>query len=218
MILHRMASKFLESQKREWTKDGYLISTDWALIPIKELNAAFASTEFYWANPLPDAVMEETLRNSLCFGLFEKNSDSAVQNGQPSDTKTSVENELAESDPSPTSAATTVVKSPLQFVGIARCVTDFTTFLYLTDVWIDPRHQGKGLGKWLVGCVQDVIETMPYLRRSMLFTADWDRSVPFYEKFMDMTLINNSNRGDGLAVMERKGRGHPNFGGKGNAY
>ena len=29
--------------------------------------------------------------------------------------------------------------------GIARCVTDFTTFLYVTDVWVEPELQGKGL-------------------------------------------------------------------------
>lgn len=106
---------------------------------------------------------------------------------------------------------------PRDFLGLARCVTDFTTFLYLTDVWVNKEEQGKGLGTWLIQCVQEVIEEMPHLRRSMLFTSSWERSVPFYERFMGMEAI-ESVRGDGLAVMERKGKGHPCFGRSGSTY
>ncbi|OAA80665.1 Acyl-CoA N-acyltransferase [Akanthomyces lecanii RCEF 1005] len=104
-----------------------------------------------------------------------------------------------------------------EFLGLARCVTDYTTFLYLTDVWVDPAMQGKGLGSWLVQCVQGVIEEMPYLRRSMLFTSSWEKSVPFYQKHMDMEVV-ESKSGHGLVTMERKGRGHPRYGGKGSDY
>ena len=102
-------------------------------------------------------------------------------------------------------------------LGFARCVTDFTTFLYLTDVWVDRACQGKGLGAWLVRCIDEVIEDMPYLRRSMLFTADWKRSVPFYEKNMGMGLV-LTHFGEDVAIMEKKGRGHPSYGSAGNKY
>ncbi|KAJ5770698.1 uncharacterized protein N7511_002749 [Penicillium nucicola] len=103
-----------------------------------------------------------------------------------------------------------------EFIGIARCITDSTTFIYLTDVFILPSYQGSGLGKWLVGCVQEVIEGMPYLRRSLLFTGDWERSVPFYEKMMGVDVVECRVPGDGaeglgLAVMMRKFGGHPDF-------
>lgn len=47
-----------------------------------------------------------------------------------------------------------------------------------------------------------------------MFTANWERSVPFHEKIMDLKLIEN-RPGEGLAIMERKGRGHPNYGREG---
>lgn len=98
--------------------------------------------------------------------------------------------------------------------GLSRCVTDFTTFMYLTDVWVDPAQQGKGLGKWMLKCINELIEEMPYLRRCMLFTTDWERSVPLYEKTMGMEVI----EGRALATMEVKGRGHPMYGKKGSSY
>lgn len=104
-----------------------------------------------------------------------------------------------------------------KLVGIARCVTDFVTFAYLTDVWVDPALQGKGLGSWLIRCVQEVLDGMPNLRRAMLLTGDWERSVPFYERLLDMSLV-EPKRGEGLAVMESKGRGHPSFGKPGTGY
>ena len=98
--------------------------------------------------------------------------------------------------------------SSRKLVGFGRGVTDFITFFYLTDVWVDTSYQGEGLGRFLVGCVQEVLEEMPYLRRSLLFTGDWKRSVPFYEKLMGMKVM-EFQKGQGLAVMESKGRGFP---------
>ncbi|KAL5610929.1 hypothetical protein FOBRF1_007046 [Fusarium oxysporum] len=103
-------------------------------------------------------------------------------------------------------------ESPGKLIGIARCVTDFVTFAYLTDVWVDPTYQGKGLGSWLVRCIQELLEEMPDLRR-----GDWERSVPFYEKLLGMSLV-EPKRGEGLAVMESKGRGHPSYGKAGLGY
>lgn len=113
--------------------------------------------------------------------------------------------------------ATSGFENTTVFVGFARCVTDFVTFAYLTDVWIKPTHQGQGLGKWLVGCVNEIIESMPHLRRAMLYTADWERSVPFYQNLMGMSLVQTAH-GSGLAIMECKGRGHPSYGQAGNSY
>lgn len=56
-------------------------------------------------------------------------------------------------------------------VGLARLVTDKTTFAYLCDVFILPEHRGKGLSKWLLS----VIHTHPDLqgfRRWLLGTKD----------------------------------------------
>lgn len=154
---------------------------------------AFSSKDFYWANPVPESVLKETLENSLCFGLYDRDESDVDTPDISADQR------------------------PYKFIGIARCVTDFTTFLYLTDVWVNPTYQGKGLGAWLITCVQEVVESMPYLRRSILMTADWKRSVPFYTKLMDMEVC-ELKHGEGLAIMERKGTGHPSYGKQGNGY
>ena len=38
-------------------------------------------------------------------------------------------------------------------VGLARVITDYSTFAYLCDVYVRKDHQGKGLGKRLVAHV-----------------------------------------------------------------
>ena len=188
----------LRAQTKTWTKGEYLVSTDTSLIPIETLNTWYAGEEFYWAKPMPEPALRETLQNSLCFGLYRNPS---------------------QSQPDKTPANETSSDSTPEFVGFARCVTDYTTFLFLTDVFVLSSLQGLGLGTWLVTCVQEVIDSMPYLRRSLLLTGDWKRSVPFYERVMDMELLvcNRPVDGEdavGFAVMQRKSWGAPGFGEK----
>lgn len=56
-------------------------------------------------------------------------------------------------------------------VGFARVITDYATFGYLADVFIDKDYRGKGLSKELMKFImeQDVIKK---LRRFMLATLD----------------------------------------------
>ena len=56
-------------------------------------------------------------------------------------------------------------------VGFARVVTDYATFAWLADVYIEPEHRGKGLGERLVAEVLDHPE-LRGLRRWLLATAD----------------------------------------------
>lgn len=56
-------------------------------------------------------------------------------------------------------------------VGFARMVTDRATFAYLADVYVLEAHRGRGLGKWLIGCVQSHPD-LQGLRRCMLATRD----------------------------------------------
>jgi GNAT superfamily N-acetyltransferase len=37
-----------------------------------------------------------------------------------------------------------------ELIGCARVVSDFTRFSYLSDVFVDSRYRGLGLGRWLV--------------------------------------------------------------------
>lgn len=168
------------SFSRTWEKGEYFISTDTSLVNLETLNGWFATDDFYWAEPLPLSALQQAIESCLCLGLYhipKQQSNNNTTNSSP------------------------------DFIGIARCITDYTTFVYLTDVYIHPSHQGKGLGTWLVECVGELIDAMPFLRRSMLFTSDWARSVPFYEKILGMS-VQESRAGEGVAMMMRRGRGY----------
>lgn len=56
-------------------------------------------------------------------------------------------------------------------IALTRVITDFTTFAYLTDVYVEKDHQGRGLAAWMV----DFILRHPdlqNLRRFMLVSRD----------------------------------------------
>ena len=56
-------------------------------------------------------------------------------------------------------------------VGFARVVTDFATFAWLCDVFIDEAHRGQGLGVWLMETVAEHPE-LRCMRLWMLGTRD----------------------------------------------
>jgi N-acetylglutamate synthase-like GNAT family acetyltransferase len=51
------------------TKDSYLISTASSLLDIRVIHN-YLSKESYWANNIPIEVVEKSISNSLCFGLY----------------------------------------------------------------------------------------------------------------------------------------------------
>ena len=117
--------------------------------------------------------MRKALGNSLCFGLY--------------DTKASLNS----------NGTSEALQSKEKLTGLARCVTDFTAFLYLTNVYVLSYYQGEGSGKQIVRCVGEVHNSMPYLRRSMLFTMDWETSVPFYKTVLGMELCKGNGGKEG---------------------
>lgn len=64
-------------------------------------------------------------------------------------------------------------------VGFARVTTDYATFAWLADVYVEPTLQGQGLGKFLMGCVMTHPE-LQNLNRWLLATAD---AHGLYEQF-----------------------------------
>ena len=56
-------------------------------------------------------------------------------------------------------------------IGLARVVSDCTTFAWLCDVFIHEDYRGQGLGKWLLETVHSHPE-LQGLRRWMLATRD----------------------------------------------
>jgi GNAT superfamily N-acetyltransferase len=56
-------------------------------------------------------------------------------------------------------------------IGLARVISDYTTFAWLCDVFIHEDYRGQGLGKWLIETVHSHPE-LQGLRRWMLATRD----------------------------------------------
>lgn len=56
-------------------------------------------------------------------------------------------------------------------IGLARVITDGTTFAYLCDVYVLPEMRGRGLGTWLMECVM-AHPDLQGLRRFYLVTRD----------------------------------------------
>lgn len=81
--------------------------------------------------------------------------------------------------PSPTDLIQSSGKKSPKQIGLLRLITDDVTFAYLTDVYVLPEYQGKGLGSWMLGCLNEVIKAWPHLRRMMLLTSN---NLSWYEK------------------------------------
>lgn len=58
-----------------------------------------------------------------------------------------------------------------QQIGLARVISDYTTFAYVADVFIDEHFRGQGLATWLIETVVQHPD-LQNLRRWMLFTKD----------------------------------------------
>lgn len=56
-------------------------------------------------------------------------------------------------------------------IGLARVVSDYTTFAWLCDVFVHEDYRGQGLGKWLLEAVHSHPD-LQGLRRWMLATKD----------------------------------------------
>ena len=59
-------------------------------------------------------------------------------------------------------------------VGFARVVTDSATYAYVSDVFVLPSHQGRGVGKQLMAAIMRHPD-LQGLRRWTLFTRDAHR-------------------------------------------
>ena len=66
-------------------------------------------------------------------------------------------------------------------VGFARLITDYVTLAYVTDVFILPPHQDRGLGNWLVECAAELLVGKRYLRKVMLM-AEVGPAEDYYTK------------------------------------
>ena len=74
-------------------------------------------------------------------------------------------------------------------IGLARVVSDYTTFAWLCDVFVLEDYRGHGLGKWLMQTI-DSHPDLQGLRRWILATRD---AHGLYEQF-GWTLLDHPER------------------------
>ncbi|OBT66940.1 hypothetical protein VE03_04170 [Pseudogymnoascus sp. 23342-1-I1] len=161
--------------KGTWYCGNYMISTSPQLIQPEAVNAAFESDAVYWAKGMEPEYLKKMLSKSLCFGVYALPESSSELAGR--------------SDPSQ--------------IGFARVITDEVTFAYLTDVYVLEEHQGKGLGSWLMECVDEEFASWPHLRRVMLM-ANLKEGEAFYAK-MGMSQFKQGE--NGFAILNKRGGG-----------
>ncbi len=128
----------------EERREGYLISTDRARLELDVIHDFL--TNCYWAKGIPREIVQRSVENSLCFGVYED-----WEHQIPRLTKE--------------------VRRGAPQVGFARVVSDFATVAYLGDVFALESHRGRGLSKWLMECVMRH-PALQNLRRWILLTRD----------------------------------------------
>jgi GNAT superfamily N-acetyltransferase len=89
-------------------------------------------------------------------------------------------------------------------IGFARLITDNITFAYLTDVYVLPEYQGRGLGGWLIDCVDELLRPLPFLRWTMLRTSNV-KSKESYEKRLGMMVLESGDVSQGPVMMGKRG-------------
>lgn len=193
--IHRRYPLDFTMEPRTWhrtdptTKQTYLISTRRAYIDEDFINASFATEDMHWAQPLPPAALTTMLDNCITLGLYTTT--------PPTD-----------SDSKPVPA----IYSELRQIGLARLITDYVTFAYVTDVYVVPEYRYKGLAAWLVKCCGGVMEDMMEahgggcFRNALLVTSN-KAAVPMYEKGLDF-FVAPQDLGVGPVVMSTKFKKH----------
>jgi len=138
--------------------------------------------------------MKKMLSKSLCFGVYtlpKTSSELAGMSSYPSFLRLFRTN-MIEGRNDPTQ------------IGLARLITDEVTFAYMTDIYILPEYQGKGLGTWLLECVNETIDGWPEFRRALLMTGNEAGKI-LYKKKLGMEPFPQGK--NGLEVLNKTGKG-----------
>lgn len=126
----------------------------------------------YWAKPLESAEsMELMLQSSQTIGLYKLEPESDA----------------------PFDGNAHLTPSMVTQIGMARLLTDRVTVAYLTDMYVAPAYQGRGLASWMLSYVKSILLTLPDLRRLLLLTSATGKGRGFYSREMDMKIINTED-------------------------
>lgn len=90
-------------------------------------------------------------------------------------------------------------------VGLARVVTDYVTFAYLTDVFVLEHFQRKGLASWMMRALKELVDEWPNLRSLILMTHD-KAAARMYQRELGAVDFDQGPSA-GLVLLEMGGRG-----------
>lgn len=133
-------------ERHEENEEHFVCSSDPARIQPDALRDALASDLLWWASAPEPAFLAAMVANSVCLGLYRMAPDTKTDEPQPGE----------------------------QMVGFARIITDRVSFAYLTDVYVLPAYQRRGLGAWMTRCLRDLLQRSPgwpYLRSLWLMAS-----------------------------------------------
>ncbi|KAL1637714.1 hypothetical protein SLS58_009140 [Diplodia intermedia] len=166
-------SKSETMDTKQWQRQvgdqTFIVSTDSSLISRDFVQSSFADPAMYWTAALDPESLETIMKTSLWYGLH-------LQTQQPATI------ERATPDP-----------STLKQIGMARLITDHATIFFLTDVFVLPEHQGKGLAKWMMRCIKEGTDALPAVRRVMCMAKRAPHAIKFYEDALGAEVHDQEN-------------------------
>lgn len=89
-------------------------------------------------------------------------------------------------------------------IGAARLITDRVTFGYLTDVYVLKEHQQRGLGTFLMKCLNEIVEDWPNLRALWILSSSSESS-KLYGKIFGTVNFFETNQNPNLTLLEKLG-------------
>ncbi|KIX05920.1 uncharacterized protein Z518_03894 [Rhinocladiella mackenziei CBS 650.93] len=168
-----------------WKRDSFEISMDPSLIPLDTLNSFFSSTEMYWASPLPVEELQNLIKRSACFGLYEMSDSRRQCHENENDQYHNISH-----------------SGTHKLIGFARWITDTVTVNYLTDVYLLPSYRGQGLGIWMMRCIDEMFKSMPYVRGMIMIADKGSVSEGLYRRHLAMDDLERP-----AILLDRKGVG-----------
>lgn len=161
----------IKQWQRQVGDQTFIISTDSSLISRDFVQTSFADPAMYWAAALDPQSLETILKTSLWYGIYLQTQQS-----------TATPQEQGKLDP-----------SALKQIGMGRLVTDHATIFFLTDVFVLPEYQGKGLAKWMMRCIKEGTDALPAVRRVMFMAKRAPHAIKFYENALGAEMHDQEN-------------------------
>ncbi|KAL7932665.1 hypothetical protein V8C35DRAFT_306380 [Trichoderma chlorosporum] len=174
-----------EGKPRYWFRDNFFLTNDKVYLDPQAVNAVFESDLMWWNDPLPEQQMRKMLSNCMTMSIYH-----VPESEKQMQTK---------------GAPRRPYGSDVKLVGLARVVTDYVTFAYLTDVFIIEEFQRRGLASWMMQGLKEIVDEWPNLRGLVLMTHD-QSAAKMYQRELK-ALDWDQGPSAGLVLLEMPGGG-----------